>query len=63
MNLSIILVEHTDERTVEIARNTDEILNSNKIIDLDTNPGMATDIEDAKTRWGSAKSKLVLNTC
>ena len=59
MNLSIILVDHNYERIVEIARKTDEVLNSNKIIDLDTNPSMATDIEDAKKRWNSAVSDCV----
>lgn len=59
MNLSIILVDRTYERMVEIARRTDEILNSHKIIDLDKSPGMATDIEDAKKRWSSAVSDCV----
>ncbi len=59
MNLSIILGDSTYERIVEIAKRTDEILNSHKIIDLDTSPGTATDIEDAKKWWNSAVSDFV----
>lgn len=49
INLSVILVGHTYDRIVEIARETDKVLN--------TSP--ATDIEDAKKRWNSAVSDCV----
>ena len=58
-NMSILLVDSTYERIIEIAKKTDEILNSHKIIDINALPGTATDIEDAKTRWNSAVSDLV----
>ena len=58
-NLSILLVDSNYEKIIEIARKTDKILNSHKVIDLDTSPGMATDIEDAKKRWNSAISDAV----
>lgn len=58
-NMSILLVDSTYERIIEIARKADEILNSHKIIDLIALPGTATDIEDAKKRWNSAVSDLV----
>jgi hypothetical protein len=58
-NISILLVDGTYEKIIEIARKTDEILNSHKIIDINTLPGTATDIEDAKKRWNSAVSDSV----
>lgn len=59
VDLRIVLGDAAYDRVVEIARRTDEILNSHKIIDLDTSPGIATDIEDAKKRWDSAVSDAV----
>jgi hypothetical protein len=59
INISILLVDSTYERIIEIAGKTDEILNSHKIIDLDEWPSAATDIEDAKERWNSAVSDFV----
>jgi hypothetical protein len=58
-NMSIFLVDSTYERIVEIARKTDEILRSSKIIDFDELPSAATNIEDAKKRWNSAASDLI----
>jgi hypothetical protein len=58
-NISIFLVDSTYERIIEIARKSDEILNSHKIIDLDILPEAAIDIEDAKKRWSSAMSDSV----
>jgi hypothetical protein len=55
VNTSILLVDSTYERIIEIARKADEILCSHKII----TPGMVTDIEDAKKRWNAAVSDLV----
>ena len=57
--MSIILGDSTYDRIVEIARKTDEILNSHKIIDLSAAPSIATNIEDAKKRWNSAVSDAV----
>lgn len=73
VNLAITLVDSTYDRVIEIARKTDEILNSHKIIDLDTSPGTATDIEDAKKTvelchirlykgWGKGKILCIFQT-
>jgi hypothetical protein len=58
-NVNMLFLDHDYERIIEIARKTDEILNSHKIIDLSKSPDAATDIEDAKRRWHSAMSDLV----
>jgi hypothetical protein len=58
VRLYIHLVASDYERIIEIARGTDEILSSHKIIDLNGWPAIATDIEDAKKRWESAASDL-----
>ena len=54
VNLVIILSGNTYDAIVKAAAKTDEILNSHKVVDLDTNPHMAVDIQDAKRRWNSA---------
>lgn len=59
VDLRILLHDAAYDRVVEIARKTDEILNLHKIIDLDTSPGIAIDVEDAKKRWNSAVSDAV----
>jgi hypothetical protein len=53
--MSIRLGDSTYDRIIEIAKKTDEILCSNKII----TSAMATDIEDAKNRWKAAVSDLI----
>jgi hypothetical protein len=60
-NFVVILVDRTYDRIVEIARKTDEILSSHKIIDLNSSPSRATNIEDAKQRWISAVSDCEKN--
>jgi hypothetical protein len=58
-NVYMLFLDNNYERIIEIARKTDEILNSHKIIDFSKSPDAATDIEDAKRRWDSAASDLV----
>jgi hypothetical protein len=58
-NVYMLFLDNNYERIIGVARKTDEILDSHKIIDLSKSPDAAVDIEDAKRRWDSAASDLV----